>query len=57
MSTEERANSGLGLSAQRSLIEEECARRGWDLVQVYEDAGASGKSLDGRSALAEALSA
>lgn len=38
-------------------IEAECARRGWTLVAVFEDAGASGKSLDGRPQLAEALNA
>lgn len=55
VSTDEQANSGLGLEAQRSLIGAECGRRGWDLLHIYEDAGASGKSLNGRLALAEAL--
>jgi len=57
VSTDEQASSGLGLKAQRTLIEAECQRRGWDLVQVFEDAGASGKALSGRPALAEALEA
>lgn len=57
VSTDEQATSGLGLEAQHSLIEAECDRRGWQLLQIYEDAGASGKSLDGRPALAEALAA
>lgn len=56
VSTDEQASSGLGLKAQRSLIEEECRRRGWDLLEVYEDAGASGSSLR-RPALREALEA
>jgi DNA invertase Pin-like site-specific DNA recombinase len=57
VSTAEQADSGAGLSAQRATVEAECARRGWTLVAVFEDAGASGKSLDGRPALAEALAA
>lgn len=55
VSTDEQANSGLGLKAQQSLIEAECQRRGWALIQTFEDAGASGKSLAGRPALADAL--
>ncbi len=31
--------------------------RGWDLVEVFEDAGASGKALTGRPALTDALEA
>jgi DNA invertase Pin-like site-specific DNA recombinase len=57
VSTLEQADSGLGLAAQRHTIETECARQGWTLATVYEDAGASGKSLSGRPALAEALEA
>lgn len=57
VSTSEQADSGAGLAAQRATIEAECARRGWTLVQVFEDAGASGKSLDGRPELGQALAA
>jgi DNA invertase Pin-like site-specific DNA recombinase len=57
VSTDEQADSGLGLEAQRFAIEAECRRRGWVLAEVYEDAGASGKSLTGRPALQEALDA
>lgn len=57
VSTDEQADSGAGLAAQRTTIEAECARRGWTLVAVFEDAGVSGKSLDGRPELAEALAA
>jgi DNA invertase Pin-like site-specific DNA recombinase len=53
VSTDEQAESGLGLAAQRSAIEAECARRGWTLVAVYEDA-LSGKSLN-RPGMAAAL--
>jgi DNA invertase Pin-like site-specific DNA recombinase len=49
------ASSGLGMRAQCSVIEAECSRRGWELLQVFEDAGASGKSLNGRRALLKAL--
>jgi len=57
VSTDEQAESGLGLEAQRAAIEGECTRRGWDLVEVFQDAGASGKSLNGRPALKRALEA
>ena len=56
VSTDEQAVSGLGLAAQRAAIEAECARRGWTLVAVHEDA-LSGKSLKrpGMSAALEAV--
>src|SRR3954471_11509034 len=57
VSTDEQAESGAGLAAQRTAIEAECTRRGWTLVETFEDAGASGKSLDGRPQLAAALAA
>lgn len=57
VSTGEQAESGAGLEAQRQAIEAEAARRGWELVAVYEDAGASGKSMKGRPGLQEALAA
>lgn len=56
VSTNDQADSGLGLEAQRSALTEECARRGWELAGILEDAGLSGKSLDNRPALQEALS-
>jgi DNA invertase Pin-like site-specific DNA recombinase len=57
VSTDDQADSGLGLEAQRAAIVAECERRGWDLADVYEDAGASGKALNNRPALQKALNA
>ena len=56
VSTDEQADSGLGLAAQTAAIEQEAARRGWQLVAVERDA-ASGKSLARRPALARCLDA
>jgi DNA invertase Pin-like site-specific DNA recombinase len=55
VSTDEQTSSGLGLDAQRAAIVAECERRGWGLADIYEDAGASGKSMSGRPALRAAL--
>src|ERR1700730_10653270 len=55
VSTDEQADSGLGLAAQRTTVAAEAERRGWTLVAVHEDA-LSGKSLD-RPGLAAALAA
>jgi DNA invertase Pin-like site-specific DNA recombinase len=54
VSTDDQADSGLGLEAQRSAIEGEAVRRGWDLVHVFTDT-ASGRSLSRRPGLEEAL--
>jgi DNA invertase Pin-like site-specific DNA recombinase len=56
VSTEEQANSGLGLAAQEADIKGECERRGVPLLAFHTDAGISGKSLV-RPALGEALAA
>jgi len=45
VSTDEQRTSGAGLAAQRAAIEAECRRRGWQLVEVIEDAGYSAKDL------------
>jgi DNA invertase Pin-like site-specific DNA recombinase len=37
--------SGAGLEAQRQAIIAECKRRGWQLIEVIEDAGWSAKDL------------
>ena len=57
VSTDGQADSGAGLAAQRATIEAECGHRGFTLAAIYEDAGASAKSLAGRPALSEALDA
>lgn len=54
VSTEEQADSGAGLAAQRAAIEAECVRKGWTLQDVHEDAGLSGSTLD-RPAMQQAL--
>lgn len=45
VSSEEQADSRAGLEAQRAAIESECQRRGWEIVEVIEDAGYSAKDL------------
>jgi DNA invertase Pin-like site-specific DNA recombinase len=57
VSTDEQVDSGAGLEAQRAAISTECERRRIKLVRIAEDAGISGKSLNGRQGLQDALSA
>jgi DNA invertase Pin-like site-specific DNA recombinase len=45
VSTAEQADSGLGLAAQRQTIERACEAKGWTLVAIHEDAGASAKTM------------
>lgn len=45
VSTDQQADSGAGLAAQRAAILAEVERRGWRLVEMAEDAGVSGKDL------------
>ncbi len=54
VSTDEQSNSGAGLQAQRAAIVAECRRRGWQLVEVIEDAGYSAKDMK-RPGVQEAL--
>ena len=54
VSTDDQAESGHSLDAQRRAIEDFCAHKGWDLVEIYTDAGMSG-SLDARPALQRLL--
>jgi DNA invertase Pin-like site-specific DNA recombinase len=55
VSTTDQADSGAGLAAQRHAIRSEVQRRGWSLLTLCTDSAASGKSMAGRPALAEAL--
>jgi DNA invertase Pin-like site-specific DNA recombinase len=49
VSSEEQAESGLGLEAQREKIKAYCVLKGLELVEVFEDAAVSGgKPLDRR---------
>lgn len=57
VSTDEQADSGAGLAAQRTTIVSEADRRGWQVVAFEEDAGMSGKALAGRPGLLAALEA
>ena len=56
VSTDEQAESGLGLEAQRASITAEAERRDWNIVAEFTDAGVSGSvaPLD-RPGLAEAV--
>jgi DNA invertase Pin-like site-specific DNA recombinase len=56
VSTDEQADSRAGLEAQRRAIAAECARRGWQIVQVIEDAGYSAKDFK-RPGVQEAMRA
>lgn len=54
VSTLDQAESGAGLDAQRLAIEQDCQRRGWDLVTIYEET-ASGAAMTNRPQLRAAL--
>lgn len=56
VSTAEQGESGLGLDAQRAAIEQEAARRGWNLIRIEQDVE-SGKSTEKRPGLAAAVDA
>ena len=55
VSTEQQATEGVSLDAQRAKIEAWCTHNGYELAQVYVDAGISGKSMDKRPGLQDAL--
>ncbi|WP_396179955.1 recombinase family protein, partial [Flavobacterium sp.] len=57
VSTEQQASEGVSLEAQRTKIDAWCATNGYELVQVYVDAGISGKRMDTRKELQKALAA
>jgi DNA invertase Pin-like site-specific DNA recombinase len=58
VSSEEQADSGLGLEAQRQRIAAYCTMKGLLLAEVFEDPGiSSGKPLAGRPAGSKLLAA
>ena len=58
VSTDEQAESGAGLAAQRNAIEAVAAVRGWTITAWHEDGGVSGgKAPHQRPGLASALDA
>jgi site-specific DNA recombinase len=54
VSTDEQANQGVSLAVQEERLRAYCVARDWQVVAVYADAGASGKTLD-RPALGRLL--
>ena len=54
VSTADQHKSGIGEEARRKAITLEAERRGWEIVRFAEDV-ASGKSMNGRHALHEAI--
>jgi DNA invertase Pin-like site-specific DNA recombinase len=57
VSTAGQVQSGAGLEDQRQAIRSECERRGWYLTRVWADDAVSGRSIDRRPALQDALDA
>jgi DNA invertase Pin-like site-specific DNA recombinase len=57
VSTEEQVQGGHSLDAQRRQLRAACEGRGWELVEVFIDAGASGASMRRRPGLAALLAA
>lgn len=56
VSTQEQADSGLGLEAQKARIEAYCVAQGWKLVSLFTEEGVSAKTLQ-RPALTAAIDA
>lgn len=57
VSTEEQADSGLGLEAQLSACRAHAARMGWEIIHTFEDDTSAGLKLDKRPILLSALGA
>jgi len=57
VSTTGQADEGVSLAAQRSRVKAWCVANDFELVEVFEDAGISGKRADNRPALQNALNA
>lgn len=57
VSTQGQADEGVSLDAQRGKIDAWCKLNDYELVAVFEDAGISGASMNGRDGLHAALKA
>jgi len=57
VSTEQQADEGVSLAAQKAKIAAWCAVNDYHLAEVFVDAGISGKSMDKRQGLKDALAA
>lgn len=55
VSTEQQAGDGISLEAQRAKIESWCKTNDCELAEIFVDAGISGKSMDKRQGLQNAL--
>lgn len=55
VSSDEQKKEGLSLEAQRKRLMDYCEYKGWWVFKHYEDAGKSGKSIQGRPAFMEML--
>lgn len=55
VSTQGQVDEGVSLEAQRAKIEAWCLANDYQLVEVFTDAGISGKAMDNREGLAQAL--
>ncbi|RLD05573.1 MAG: recombinase family protein [Chloroflexota bacterium] len=55
VSTEQQADEGISLEAQKGKIRAWCELNDYELVGIYEDAGISGKNITKRAGLQEAL--
>ena len=55
VSSAQQAQEGVSLEAQQSKVEQWCAANGYELVNVFKDEGISGKRMDTRQGLQDAL--
>jgi site-specific DNA recombinase len=55
VSSAQQAQEGVSLEAQQAKIEQWCSANGYELVNVFKDEGISGKRMDTRPGLQDAL--
>ena len=55
VSTDKQASEGVSLEAQEARIKSWCDANGYELVKVFVDAGVSGKTIEARKGLKDAL--